>query len=102
MAHTKSYILKGLSDRVMQQILPDGDYWPEILRFYCQTSHPDDPALPFMASMWSYCLQKGDLSGVHETTADGFWQKRLDDLPIEYHITLYSKNREPIRTPVKF
>lgn len=52
------------------EVQPPKDYsWAELLRFYCQQSEADNPALPFMASMWSYALNTGGLTGKQADSA---------------------------------
>lgn len=95
------YRLKGIPHKVMQEILPAADYWPEVLRFYCQTAHPTDPGLPFMASMWSYSLVHGELTGIHQQMAEKYWHDRRMGLPLRYHVTLFNHNREPDYAPLR-
>lgn len=43
-------------------MLPKEDTYSEWLRFICQTADDDDPSLPFMVSLWSYCLKNNGLT----------------------------------------
>lgn len=43
-------------------MLPKEDTYREWLRFICQTADDDDPSLPFMVSLWAYCLKNNGLT----------------------------------------
>lgn len=51
---------------------PKDNTWPELLRFYCQQADSEDPSLPFMASMWSYALNTGGLTGRQAESAERY------------------------------
>ena len=58
---------------IQKEISPPTDNsWTELLRFYCQTADANDPGLPFMASMWSFAIANGELSGKHAASAELF------------------------------
>lgn len=62
--------------------LPCDSTWQEALRFYCQTSEPDDPTLPFMASMWSYSIANGGLTGKQSVSANRYLEYRMKNLGV--------------------
>jgi hypothetical protein len=62
---------------------PQDNSYTELLRFYCQTSEQDDPTLPFMASMWSYSLANGCLTGKQAKNANLYINHRLKTLGLE-------------------
>lgn len=96
-----SYLIPHMPQEVIWDILPADHYWPEMLRFYCQTSIPTDPALSFMANMWSYALANGELSGTHAITAKAFIETRMAELPWEKLRYFYSYDRAPLGKPMR-
>lgn len=64
---------------------PRSNNWNELLRFYCQTSHCDDPSLDFMASMWSYSIANEVLTGKQAKMAEKYILHRLKELGLELH-----------------
>lgn len=51
---------------------PRDNTWEELLRVYCQLADADDPSLPFMASMWSYAINNGGLTGKQADSANRY------------------------------
>lgn len=94
-----SYIIPHLTYEAIYDILPADKHWPEMLRFYCQTSIPTDPALTFMATMWSYSLANGELTGTHAMTARAFIEARKLEIPEKLR-NFYGYDREPLGKPM--
>ena len=59
--------------------VPKNSSYGEMLRFWCQTADAEDPSLPFMASMWSYAIANGELSGKQAKSADNYILHRLKE-----------------------
>ena len=57
---------------------PTDNSWTELLRFYCQTADANDPGLPFMASMWSFAISKGKLTGKQADHAKRYIQHAME------------------------
>lgn len=76
-----SYLFSKLSEDALVELLPEYHAWPESLRFYCQTSSPNDPSLEFMASMWSYAIYNGSLTGKQAESAHKYLTARYKELP---------------------
>lgn len=70
--------------KIKVDVLPPRDYtYIELLRFWCQTAHADDPSLPFMASMWSYALANNSLTGRQARSANVYINYRMRELGLE-------------------
>lgn len=76
-----SYLISTLSEETIDSLMPSTDDWSDALRFYCQTSSPRDPGLEFMASMWSYAIYNGCLTGKQADSAIKYLCARGDELP---------------------
>jgi hypothetical protein len=63
---------------------PNDNSWNEALRFYCQTCEYDNPALPFMVSMWSYSISNDGLTGKQAKAAEVYIKHRFSKLNLSY------------------